>query len=165
MSCSGMGFGGCDTLFKGLVGCSLITNLLFVLCISVTSFVIGAQNWDTQCDNACFMSMSLWVVLIAIFSLIFSVGSVIIYIFKHKEPMDFYMIYGLIAWIFVTPFAIMGAVILNQQAGLCYNEAYPLWAVFMTAFVLDWIIVAVTSVLVLVGLCACSIACCKTSRS
>jgi len=164
MPTSALGSAVGDDLCRGFMGCILVISAIFVACVTFASIGIGVQNWNTVCDDACFMSMPLWVILIGIISLVFAVASMILYFFKHKEPVGFFGAYTGIAWVFVTPFAIMGSRILYQQAGLCYDMAYPLWAVFMTALVLDWIIVATTTIIGLIVIVIGCAALCGSSR-
>lgn len=131
--------------------CGEISNVLSIIllgiitlitfCVSLSSFIIGNQNWNVACDDGAFMSLSTWLCVIGTISLVCCIVAWIVYCIKH-EGMSIMVGLTLIATIIVIVFNAMGSRILFTYASSCYTEAYSLWAITLAALIFQWIIMA-----------------------
>jgi hypothetical protein len=144
---------GLALIFLGLV---LIVIAFCTVLVSISSFVIAGQNWNVTCDDAAFMSLSLWLVIIAVLSLVCIVSAVIAYFFKHgNDGCKFYGVLLAVANSFVVPFFIMGCKILETST--CSGA---LWQITIASLVFQGIIMGVGAIVLLFILCGlcCSLA-------
>lgn len=121
------------------------TATIITLGLSMLSFLVGAEHWNTTCDNGSFMTLPVWAVAVGIVFLVVCLVAIIIAIIiacikEIVDSMIFMIAVAIISTIIILPFNIMGSIILFNYAADCYTEAYYLWSVSLAQLIFQWFI-------------------------
>lgn len=142
---------------KRIIFMSICLSIFFVIptiFLAVSSFIIGANNTNTQCDDngKDIIRLSSWLFTnstVAVISMILYM--ILIMLFFAKEQYKFLVVtiaIYILNCIFVIVWNIIGAIELFKNASACQSQAGNLWTMVLISLVFQWVNLSLVALLI-----------------
>ena len=131
-----------NTRFICILICLTIVFVIPTLVISIASFIIGANNINTDCDGKDIIRLSTWLFVnstIALISIILYILLLILFFYKEQYKILVITVFiYIINCIFVIIWNIIGCIELFKHATECKSQAENLWIIVLVSLIFQW---------------------------